>query len=409
MRALLAGVLASIVLVTPAEAASDLVISQAYASGGTSGAVYTHDYVELHNRGLAPVAVGGMTLRVYRTDSDFYEHALFSPTTLPAGSIAPGAYYLIRLASGGAVGAATPAPDHTGSINLLPSSGFIELHRSGGGLVDSLGYGGEPYVFAEGNAPAPGMTTTTGLVRKAEGCQDTDHNANDFAVETVGGSRTPRNSASLYECPIPPSVSCGSGQLQTTQGTAASLAVSASDANDVITSIAIAGVAPEGFFVTNFAGAQPGGTATATLQVTEGAAPGSHPLTLRASSDSGETAECAVMVTVAAKATPPPTVEELDVAVTGKRATRKAVRITLANAGAAAECRLELVVAKRTVRRRTVLLAAGETQEIVLKLDGATRRKLRKRGLKAVVRGELRAPDGSTETLRARLPLRRAA
>ncbi|MBK9050751.1 MAG: hypothetical protein IPL78_07495 [Chloroflexi bacterium] len=41
--------------VRPAQAVSpNIVISQVYGGGGNSGATYTHDFIELFNRGSAP-------------------------------------------------------------------------------------------------------------------------------------------------------------------------------------------------------------------------------------------------------------------------------------------------------------------------------------------------------------------
>ena len=39
---------------TPA-ASNDVVISQVYGGGGNTGATYTHDFVELFNRGSMPI------------------------------------------------------------------------------------------------------------------------------------------------------------------------------------------------------------------------------------------------------------------------------------------------------------------------------------------------------------------
>src|SRR5688572_4031011 len=41
----------------------NLVISQVYGGGGNSGATYTHDYIEIFNRGSSTVALAGMSLQ----------------------------------------------------------------------------------------------------------------------------------------------------------------------------------------------------------------------------------------------------------------------------------------------------------------------------------------------------------
>ncbi|HNG61925.1 MAG TPA: lamin tail domain-containing protein, partial [Cellvibrionaceae bacterium] len=47
-----------------AQAASpDLVISQVYGGGGSAGAPYSHDFIEVFNRGTAPVNLNGWSLQ----------------------------------------------------------------------------------------------------------------------------------------------------------------------------------------------------------------------------------------------------------------------------------------------------------------------------------------------------------
>lgn len=43
-------------------ASAQVVISQVYGGGGNSGATYTHDFVELFNRGTSAVTLTGHTL-----------------------------------------------------------------------------------------------------------------------------------------------------------------------------------------------------------------------------------------------------------------------------------------------------------------------------------------------------------
>ncbi|RPI20547.1 MAG: lamin tail domain-containing protein, partial [Actinobacteria bacterium] len=48
----------------PAQAISpDIVISQVYGGGGNSGAVYTHDFIELFNRGTSSVSLAGWSVQ----------------------------------------------------------------------------------------------------------------------------------------------------------------------------------------------------------------------------------------------------------------------------------------------------------------------------------------------------------
>jgi spore coat protein U-like protein len=181
-----------------ATGASGIVVSQVFGGGGNVGAPYAADFVELFNRGSAPVALDGWTL----------QYAPAAATTWQAtplgGTIPPGANYLVQLA-GGAAGAVLPAPDATGTSNLSATSGKVALVRdsavlSCGGtpgscganplVEDLVGFGGASDY--EGSAPAAALTSTTAAIRGGDGCIDSDVNATDLTA----GAPAPRNSAS---------------------------------------------------------------------------------------------------------------------------------------------------------------------------------------------------------------------
>jgi uncharacterized protein len=64
MRVLLAALAASLVLAAPASAVSpDIVISQVYGGGGNSGATLKNDFIELYNRGTAPMPIDGWSVQ----------------------------------------------------------------------------------------------------------------------------------------------------------------------------------------------------------------------------------------------------------------------------------------------------------------------------------------------------------
>ena len=53
-----------VLLVQPAGAVSpNLVVSQVYGGGGNAGATYTHDYIEIFNRGSSPSTLDGYSLQ----------------------------------------------------------------------------------------------------------------------------------------------------------------------------------------------------------------------------------------------------------------------------------------------------------------------------------------------------------
>ena len=186
-------------------ASSDVVISQVYAGGGNAGASYTNDYVELLNRGSSAVDVSGWTVQYATAAGTTWQ------TTALTGSVQPGRFYLVQLASASAVGSALPAPDATGTSNLAASGGKVALVRDatplacGGSagscsasavVADLLGYGSASDY--EGAAAASSLTNTTAALRAGGGCVDTDVNSSDFAAAPPA----PRNGSS-------PAASCG--------------------------------------------------------------------------------------------------------------------------------------------------------------------------------------------------------
>ncbi len=193
--------LAFLILVTlagpPAPAlaqSAGVVISQVYGGGGNSGAPYQNDYVELHNVGSSPVALGGWSVQYASSAGTTW---LVTPLS---GAIGPGQYYLIQEAAGAGNGINLPPPDAVGSTSMSASSGKVALVNGGpslsgscplgGNVVDFVGYG-TANCF-EGGGAAPGLSNTTAALRNSSGCADTDNNAGDFAA----GAPSPRNTAS---------------------------------------------------------------------------------------------------------------------------------------------------------------------------------------------------------------------
>lgn len=182
--------------------AANLVISQVYGGGGNSGAQYTHDFVELFNRGTTSVnfAITPFSIQYAGATASFGS----SKVDLITGSLAPGQYFLVQLSSGGANGSPLPAPDASGSIAMAAGAGKVALVSgttalSGSGcplgptVVDFVGYGTTADCFeGSGRAPAPGNSTAD--LRKAGGCTDTNDNAADFLVSAP----FPRNTSSPF-------------------------------------------------------------------------------------------------------------------------------------------------------------------------------------------------------------------
>jgi hypothetical protein len=178
-------------------------ISQVYGGGGNSGSTYTNDYIELYNAGSTPVTLDGWSVQATSSAGTSWT-ANGAPTNL-SGMIQPGHYYLVQESQGGGGTTSLPTPDASGLIMLSATNAKVALVAStailsgscplGGTVVDFVGYGTAN--CAEGAAAAGGLSNTTATVRRGNGCQDTDNNANDFV--TVGP--IPRNSsAPVHAC-----------------------------------------------------------------------------------------------------------------------------------------------------------------------------------------------------------------
>ena len=185
-------------LPTARAVSSTLVIAEVYGGGGNSGAIYRNDFVVLFNRGGTSQGLSGWSIQyTSATGSSWGNQKL----NLPNASIPAGGYYLIQLASGGAIGADLPSPDATGTFNISATAGKIALVSSttaltgtcptGSEIVDLVGYGTTANCF-EGTGPTPAPSNTTSVQRGSGGCTDTDNNSADFAT----GSPNPLNSAS---------------------------------------------------------------------------------------------------------------------------------------------------------------------------------------------------------------------
>jgi hypothetical protein len=196
-----------IALLAPASAwplSTGLVISQVYGGGGNAGATYTHDFVELHNNSGAPIPLAGMAIQYAAAAGSTWT---VTPLPLAAAAIPSGGYYLIQLASNGAIGLPLPTPDATGTSNMGATAGKVALTSNtttltgacpvGPSVIDFVGYGSTANCF-EGTGPAPSIISNTlAAVRKVLGCQETDDNAADFLPDNV----VPRNSAMApYPC-----------------------------------------------------------------------------------------------------------------------------------------------------------------------------------------------------------------
>jgi DNA/RNA endonuclease G (NUC1) len=179
----------------------NIVISQFYGGGGLAGAQYTHDFVELYNRGTEAVNLSNWSVQYGSATGTNWLPAF----PLPNVSLQPGQYFLIQFASNGANGSALPTPDFIAPIlqpegfipNLSSSNGKVALVNvstrlaaaacpTGATVVDFVGYGS---ANCSETAATPALTATTAGIRKNGGNTDTDNNNADFTI----GTPLPRN------------------------------------------------------------------------------------------------------------------------------------------------------------------------------------------------------------------------
>lgn len=262
-----------------------VLISQLYGAGGNSGATYNADYVELHNRGETTVALSGWSVQYASASGTSWQAVALT------GSLAPGKHYLVKLA-GGSTGAALPAPDATGSINMSGTQGKVALRNTTAaftgsnpagqsGLQDLVGFGSANAY--EGSATAPSPSATTALFRAGSGATDTGDNAADFATATPA----PRNtSAGQPAAPVISSSTTASGVV----GQSFTYQIAASNTP---TSFAATGL-PAGLAVNSSTGLVTGtpttaGTSSVTISATNAAGTGSATLTLTITTGGGGT------------------------------------------------------------------------------------------------------------------------
>lgn len=235
-RALALCILTALLLLPAAAraSASKVVVSQVYGAGGNAGATLTNDFVELFNGSDAAVDLSTWTIQYATATGTTWQ------ATPLSGTIAPGGYYLVQLASNGTVGAALPSPDATGTTNLSGANGKVALVRDAAALTcgasagtcsadplveDLVGYGAASDF--EGSGSAPALSSTAAALRAGGGCTDSDDNSADFTA----GTPQPRNSASATltcgtDSPPPPAPAGASGSASVGVDVTPTLAIS---------------------------------------------------------------------------------------------------------------------------------------------------------------------------------------
>jgi uncharacterized protein len=312
----------------PRAVSPDIVISQVYGGGGNSGAPYTHDFVELFNRGTAPASLAGWSIQyASATGTGLFGGGANLITVLPSVTLQPGQYYLVQQA-GGANGVPLPTPDLVDSnpINMAAGAGKVALVASATGLgcnggstpcsaeqlaliVDLVGYGGAN--FFEGSGAAPTLSNTTAAFRANHGCTDTDDNAADFTA----AEPAPRNTASTLMPCIGPSnptgVGAASPSLVATGGTSLLTVTVTPGDNPPSTGLAVAvdltaigGAASQPFFDDGTNGDVTAGDGVFSFTATVTGTPGLKSLLATITDAQSRTGSATIGITIEA---PPPT------------------------------------------------------------------------------------------------------
>jgi predicted extracellular nuclease len=316
----LASITAALTLVTTmvlapprAEAVSpNAVISQVYGGGGNSGATYTHDFIELFNRGSTDISLNGWSVQYGSATGNVGAFA-DTRTDLPNVTLAPGQYLLIQEAQGAGGTTPLPAPDVTDTspiamsatsakVALVDTTTPLACGSSGtpctpaklATIVDLVGYGTAN--MWEGSAAAPTLSNTTAALRDDDGSTDTDDNAADFSA----GAPTPQNSTDNE-----PVVAVCGGPLSTVEGHEAIRTVTASDADGRVDDISITNVTPSpapGSITIGLAepATEDGGTASAVVTVDDAVPLGTYSVTISATNDDAtpQTGTCTLTVNV---------------------------------------------------------------------------------------------------------------
>lgn len=295
---------------SPAEAS--VVVSQVYGGGGNSGATFTHDFVELFNRGDAPADLDGWSVQYASAAGSSWQ------VTDLSGVLPPGGYHLVQHAAGAGGSQPLPPPDTVGGTFMSASSGKVALVGSGeslsgscplGEAVDFVGYGSRANCF-EGSGPTPTLSNPVAALRGDAGCRDTGDNEADFG--TVNPPQPRHGATAPAPCdggsdPGGPSVTCPTG-VRTVEGYATDGAVTAEAADGQVTDLAVTGVSPAPVAgELSLVDVEPGATASGALRVpddlrlaTPGSAADVAPLSVEvtATTDSGATATCTASVNV---------------------------------------------------------------------------------------------------------------
>src|SRR5882672_3591453 len=103
---------------------SHIFINEVYGGGGNANAPYRNDFVELYNPTEAPLDLAGWSVQYSSASGSTWSSVVLS------GIIPSQGHFLIQLASGGSQGAALPAAEISGTLNISGTNGKVALVNS---------------------------------------------------------------------------------------------------------------------------------------------------------------------------------------------------------------------------------------------------------------------------------------
>ncbi|RYD96592.1 MAG: ExeM/NucH family extracellular endonuclease, partial [Sphingobacteriales bacterium] len=251
-----------------------VVISEVYGGGGNTGAVYTHDFIELYNPTSLPIVLTGWSVQYASATGT----GAWQKTDL-TGTIPAKGFFLVQEAAGTGGSTALPTPDVTGTLALSGTTGKVALVSNSTALsgqcptavIDLVGWGTAN--CNEGASNAPATSNTTSIERKASSTStaaslsaggaevlagngyDTDVNGSDFVVKPLADIN-PQNS-SVIEGVVGNTVSVAVGTVPAepaTNGTFIVTLSSAAPTGGVTVTYTIGGTATAGTDYTALSG-----------------------------------------------------------------------------------------------------------------------------------------------------------